>query len=271
MEKRPGDRYPTAAAFADDLARYLAGQPVAARPVGALIRGARWADRRRALILGIGGAVAAGLLIGLWSAGRAPVAAPISVPTQFQDGVHPGPSYQGTRDANLLIGAPDKNDGRGEHLSMGGDRSDRGAREVVIAWDLSAIPPATRIDAVTLQFYVVNGSGKDYQIYSLKRAWAETEITWNAWTPGKPWEAPGARGGLDRNMVSLGKVTGGPGFVSIPLNAAGVAAVQSWIRDPESNHGFLIMGPESTDVLQVQSRNSSMPERRPRLQIVPAK
>jgi hypothetical protein len=151
---------------------------------------------------------------------------------------------------------------------MGGERSDRGSREVVIAWDLSSIPSDTRIEGATLHFYVTNGSGKNYQIYTLRRAWAEAEVTWNTSASGTPWEVPGARGGLDRSMTSVGSVTGSTGFVSVPLNAAGVAALQSWIRDPGSNHGFLLMGPESTDVLQVMSRDAAVPEQRPRLRIV---
>ncbi|MBY0526392.1 MAG: serine/threonine protein kinase [Gemmataceae bacterium] len=46
MAKEPNDRYPSAAAFADDLRRYLHGDPVHARPLGALRRGWRWCRRR---------------------------------------------------------------------------------------------------------------------------------------------------------------------------------------------------------------------------------
>jgi WD40 repeat protein len=48
LEKGPGDRYESAAALADDLERWLAGEPVAVRPVGRLSRAGRWARRRPA-------------------------------------------------------------------------------------------------------------------------------------------------------------------------------------------------------------------------------
>jgi WD40 repeat protein/tRNA A-37 threonylcarbamoyl transferase component Bud32 len=49
LEKSPGRRYASAEALADDLARFLAGEPVKARPVGRLTRAAMWARRRPAL------------------------------------------------------------------------------------------------------------------------------------------------------------------------------------------------------------------------------
>jgi tetratricopeptide (TPR) repeat protein len=49
LAKRPADRYATAADFAEDLLRARRGEPVAARPIPAVVRAARWAARRPAL------------------------------------------------------------------------------------------------------------------------------------------------------------------------------------------------------------------------------
>jgi WD40 repeat protein len=66
LHKDAGRRYASAAALADDLRRFLAGEPIQARPVGSLARVLKWARRRPAmaaliavsvlaLVLGVGG------------------------------------------------------------------------------------------------------------------------------------------------------------------------------------------------------------------------
>jgi WD40 repeat protein/tRNA A-37 threonylcarbamoyl transferase component Bud32 len=54
LHKEPHRRYPSAEALADDLKRWLRGEPVHARPVGRFRRAAKWARRRPALALLMG-------------------------------------------------------------------------------------------------------------------------------------------------------------------------------------------------------------------------
>ena len=49
LQKEPRKRYAAAAALAEDLRRFLAGEPITARPVGRLERGVKWAKRRPAV------------------------------------------------------------------------------------------------------------------------------------------------------------------------------------------------------------------------------
>jgi serine/threonine-protein kinase len=67
LEKDPKRRYPTAAALADDLHRWLDGQPIMARPLNKLERGLRWLRRHpmgASLTVASGVAVAALTLYG---------------------------------------------------------------------------------------------------------------------------------------------------------------------------------------------------------------
>src|SRR5262249_48591125 len=73
LEKEPHKRYPSASALAEDLRRFREGEPIVARPVGAVERGVKWARRRPAvagLIVAVLLTAAAGFAGVLYQLGR---------------------------------------------------------------------------------------------------------------------------------------------------------------------------------------------------------
>jgi WD40 repeat protein/serine/threonine protein kinase len=67
--KDPGHRYPTAAALADDLQRFLAGRPITARPTPAWERAAKWCRRKPTSVALLAVSASAMLLLlagGIW-------------------------------------------------------------------------------------------------------------------------------------------------------------------------------------------------------------
>ncbi|MBI3837011.1 MAG: protein kinase [Planctomycetia bacterium] len=68
MSKEPPRRYQTAQAMTDDFARYLAGQPIAARPVGRMERAWRWCHRNP-VVAGLLAAVVFSSLLGTMFSG----------------------------------------------------------------------------------------------------------------------------------------------------------------------------------------------------------
>ncbi|MBL9137038.1 MAG: protein kinase [Verrucomicrobiales bacterium] len=74
LEKLPARRFPTAGALADELGRFLAGEPIRSRPIGPLEKGARWCRRHPGLAT-LGGAIAllifAVVVLGVLALGQA--------------------------------------------------------------------------------------------------------------------------------------------------------------------------------------------------------
>jgi WD40 repeat protein len=66
LAKNPADRYPTAAALADDLDRWLEGRPTVARPLSAAGRAARWISRRP-VVAALGTAAVLASLAAAWA------------------------------------------------------------------------------------------------------------------------------------------------------------------------------------------------------------
>lgn len=64
MARAPERRYATAGALAEDLRRFVAGEPILARPPGLAERSLRWLKRHRGAVAGALGAVALSALVG---------------------------------------------------------------------------------------------------------------------------------------------------------------------------------------------------------------
>jgi len=199
-----------------------------------------------------------------------PVAAGGRPTVSFQDGVSPTPAYEGTRDAMIFEGAPDKNHGASTACRVSADDppGQKKQRCTLLKWDLASIPPGSVVQSASLTLV---GTDRSYafDLFEMKRPWVERQVTWNESAQGKPWETPGAKGRQDCGSVSLGQVKFKTANTSaaFELNAAAVAAVQSWVDDPSTNFGFMIAGDKKDD-LDFASREHVSAASRPKLTVV---
>lgn len=186
----------------------------------------------------------------------------------FQDSVSPTTQYAGSRDTYLNAGSKSTNYGSSTSLWAHGSPD----RAPVLQWDLAPaqIPPGSSVLSAWLTLHVDNTSPDRYPIYEMKRSWVESRATWNRYDSGKVWQTAGALGiGTDRGSSILGFVSAlGTGRHTYPLNADGVALVQSWVDGPASNHGVLIQNYVNSNTLALASSEVGQSSRRPRLTVV---
>jgi len=117
----------------------------------------------------------------------------------------------------------------------------------LLKFDVSAIPPGSRVASAYLNLYVPPELGPDeyrepcrFAAYCVKRDWVAEEATWNQASAGEPWEVPGCDGATDRCQTfeanEVGETTGTGKWVDVPVTSV----VQKWIDG--QNHGLILRG-----------------------------
>ncbi|MEM8933068.1 MAG: DNRLRE domain-containing protein, partial [Acidobacteriota bacterium] len=175
--------------------------------------------------------------------------------------------------------------GVGEYLFTGYGNAPKRA---LLSFDLSSIPAGSTITSVelTLTMSMTIAAGQTNSLYRVESSWTEGpsdaagpegmgitsetgDATWiHTSYPTTFWASPGgdfaAMPSAQALIISNGDYT----FGSTPEM---VADVEGWFTDPTSNHGWVILGPESPlfrSAKRFNSREHSNPATRPRLRIV---
>jgi hypothetical protein len=166
----------------------------------------------------------------------------------------------------MLEGAnPTVNSGSATSLSVDGDD----LQELLLSWDVSAsIPVSGVVTAASLSLRVSDKSSDTFNLYAALPTWAESQATWNVSATGSAWQVAGGSGANDRGSVVLGTFTAPATVnVNVTLNAAGIAVVQGWVNNPSTNHGFFVVGPSSTNRLELRASEYSTKSQRPKLNV----
>jgi uncharacterized protein YjiK len=180
----------------------------------------------------------------------------------LQDGMN---GYNGTRDTQLESGTPNTNYGDATILLLDGSPDDISS---LLYWDLASIPAGSIIQSAGIQINVLDGSPSDFEMYEMMRPWVESEATWNEYAAGQSWQTAGADGSLDRGSTVLGTFAGNTtGLRTFTLNTDGVALVQSWVDDPASNNGLIIVDYANNNGIDFSSREDATVSNRPELTV----
>ena len=185
-----------------------------------------------------------------------------SVIVSFQDGVN---GYNGTRDTKLMSQSPTLAFGTAAELELDGSPD----RSALLSWDLASISPGSVVQSADITVNVTNSSSHGYEFYEMLRSWVESEATWNQYASGQSWQVAGADGAADRSTTVLGDLTApNEGLNTLSLNSGGVALIQSWVDNPASNRGFIILDYiNASNGLDFSSRERSTVSERPKLTV----
>lgn len=167
-----------------------------------------------------------------------------------------------SQDATLYE-EPNTANGGGRHLFAGSTAS--GAlRRALLRFDVAAeIPPGSIVDSVALELVLdrTMSPPASLTVHRVSQSWGEGvaeamgeegagapagsgDATWqDRFHPDVAWSTPG---GDYTSTPSATTLTGGLGLVSFAGEPGLVADVQSWIDDPSSNHGWMVIGEEAT-------------------------
>lgn len=172
-------------------------------------------------------------------------------------------SFTDANDTYIAEHQSKANFGGSPTIKVDGDAPKKSGRDQrgLLRWDLTTIPQGKTVTAASLKIYVQTAApGASYEIVRVLEAWGETTATWNT-----PWKnKPGGNIGAE----TLGVVSAASkGPLTVNLNSAGLAVVQSWVDAPASNFGVMIFDTNVTDVLEFSQSENSDPAWRPTLTV----
>jgi hypothetical protein len=189
-----------------------------------------------------------------------PTASPVPTTIVLQRGLD---GYQGVRDTSLDAWNPNQVHGAEDALWLRGDN----ALRVLVAFDLSSIPPYATILQATLSIwptYRYPSQSMMITAHRVTRAWEEAAATWNTARAGVPWQTPG--GDYDTTPAAVQTASN----INTWLNFDITSLVADWVRDPAGNFGVLLLGPGQGSLYYrfASSEYTVSPASRPKLQIV---
>ncbi len=181
------------------------------------------------------------------------------------------PDEASANDAFVLNANPTTNFGSHGNLWVGERALFSQIAHTLLKFDLTTLPADATIVSATLSLWLSStaqaSQGDTIKVYRLKRAWVESEVTWNVYSTGNSWQVAGGDGPDDREQTEIGSAdtTGSDPtgqFFDIPLTPTSKA-------DLDLGYGWLLRTVNQVDDLYIfYPSTNATPSQRPKLTIV---
>ncbi len=195
-----------------------------------------------------------------------PISAPTTVTLQ--------PNGTAGIDTYILNALPTTNYGTDTEMGVGeANIATNYIGRSLIKFDLSSIPSNASITSATLSLWTstdYSSTTRTIRIFRLKRAFNESQATWNIASTGTNWQTAGASGTNDRESADIGSVQI---LSDEPLNTEKQitltpAMIQELIAGTFTNNGFIIVSDtELNDGFMYKTSDNVTSSQRPKLVI----
>ncbi len=159
----------------------------------------------------------------------------------------------GVTDTFLDKGAPTTTNGSNVDIPVGPLFGSPNLYHAMLKFDLSSIPAGSTITSATLTLWTGTNFGDragTVEVYRVKRAWIDSQATWNVYTTGNNWTTAGCDDTTnDREAANIGSQSVGNVAantqVDITLTAS---AIQEMISGGSfTNNGFMLRNTNDAD------------------------
>ena len=179
-------------------------------------------------------------------------------------------SASASGDTQIRSANPNTNYGSATTITVDGDEPAGTGKNTaaLIRFSLPTLPAGATITDAKLRLNVTNSSTNTYSVFVMKKAWVESETTWNKYKNGRSWELAGGRGATDRESPAIASITPNTtGVRDFDLGAAFDQQVGDWMRGVEANNGIQIINVDASDGFDFFTREAATASQRPQLVI----
>jgi hypothetical protein len=117
------------------------------------------------------------------------------------------PDETAGKDTYIVLESPTVNSDSDTNVFIGEQNAATATIRTLIQFDLSTLPDAAIISSATFSLYCIqdtSANARSFRVFRQKRAWVETEATWNIYSSGNNWSTAGGFHADDCEQTDIG-------------------------------------------------------------------